>query len=311
MESFLISFNVVMPLFLLFGFGRLTGRLGMLKESGTSQLNAICFNFLLPIMLFCNIYDSDFLQDFPLNLILFALGSQAAALLVLLLIVPAVVKQPERCGALIQAMFRTNFIIFGLPIAASVNPEALGVVSVLAAFVIPFYNLAAVLVLELYRGSHPDPLKILASILKNPFLLTTAFAFLLVWLKIPLPDFLLKPLRTLGQMASPLSLMVMGNSFYISDSRNYRQELVLGVSGRLVILPGALLLLSVLCGFGKIEMLALTCMLITPTASATYSMAQQMDSDAALANHLVVYQTLFSILSIFAWVWLLTQFQLI
>lgn len=54
-------------------------------------------------------------------------------------------------------------------------------------------------------------------------------------------------------------------------------------------------------------MVALMALLASPTAVSSFTMAQQMDGDAELAGQLVVFGSLFSILTIFLWTFLLKQ----
>ena len=75
---------------------------------------------------------------------------------------------------------------------------------------------------------------------------------------------------------------------------------------RLVFQPAVFLGLSYLLGFRGTEFLALVAMLISPTAVATYNMARSMDADGELAGHLVVFQSLGSMVTIFLWIFLLS-----
>ena len=47
-----------------------------------------------------------------------------------------------------------------------------------------------------------------------------------------------------------------------------------------------------------------------PTAVSSFTMAQQMDGDSELAGQLVVFSSAFSILTIFIWIFILKQLNL-
>ena len=49
----------------------------------------------------------------------------------------------------------------------------------------------------------------------------------------------------------------------------------------------------------------------SPTAVSSFTMAQQMDGDSQLAGQLVVFGSLFSILTIFLWVFSFKQLGLL
>ena len=60
-------------------------------------------------------------------------------------------------------------------------------------------------------------------------------------------------------------------------------------------------------GFRDVQLAVLLSMSASPTAVSSYTMAQQMEGDDALAGQLVVYTTIFSILTVFLWIFLLKQ----
>lgn len=68
---------------------------------------------------------------------------------------------------LIQGMFRSNYVIMGIPVAtALLGADQLGTVSILIAVIVPLFNMLAVVVLEVFRGQKPKPLHILGQIAK-------------------------------------------------------------------------------------------------------------------------------------------------
>lgn len=51
---------------------------------------------------------------------------------------------------MIQAIYRSNFVLMGLPIAANIfGKDKLGMTAVLVAVVVPIYNMLAVITLEI------------------------------------------------------------------------------------------------------------------------------------------------------------------
>lgn len=70
---------------------------------------------------------------------------------------------------MIQAAFRSNFVLLGLPIAAELLPGGnLGVTALIIAIVVPFYNMMSVVVLEYFRGGKPKLGEVLLAVAKNP-----------------------------------------------------------------------------------------------------------------------------------------------
>ena len=84
------------------------------------RLNKVIFQAFFPILMFNNLYSIP--EGMTLNLRLVAVAIISVLLLqaVLLAVVPRLVKENERRGVIIQAIYRSNFVLFGIPLATSV-----------------------------------------------------------------------------------------------------------------------------------------------------------------------------------------------
>lgn len=82
----------------------------------TKQANAIVFKIFLPCMLFYNVYQSDIGAEIHsrIKLCIWAAGGLLILFVLLCLIVPKVVKQENQQGVVIQGIFRSNYVIFGV-----------------------------------------------------------------------------------------------------------------------------------------------------------------------------------------------------
>ena len=86
-------------------------------------------------------------------------------------------------------MFRSNFVLFGIPISTTLYGDtAAGLASILIAVIIPLYNALAVVALEMFNGKKPSFFKILFGILTNPLILASAAGILFVVFQVPLPE---------------------------------------------------------------------------------------------------------------------------
>ena len=81
----------------------------------------------------------------------------------------------------------------------------------------------------------------------------------------------------------------------------------MGVVARLLIVPAIMIPVTVSLGFTGPAMVGLMCIFIAPCATTSFNLASAMDSDADLAAQLVVFTSLCSLLTIFGWIFLLTQ----
>ncbi|MEG2700195.1 MAG: AEC family transporter, partial [Hungatella sp.] len=215
-------------------------------------------------------------------------------------------------GVMIQGIFRSNYILFGLPMAASLfGASKTGTTAVLIAFVIPLFNLLSVVALEFFRGGKADIKRILIGVITNPLILgaLAAFAFLLSGIR--LPHLLEQTVRDISKIATPLALIILGGSFTFSRLRPNRKHIVTAVSSRLLLIPLCFVTLSVALGFRGVELGALLAMFASPTAVSSFTMAQQMQADDELAGQIVVVGSLCAVITIFFWISLLSYFGLL
>lgn len=307
MESFWLSFGIVMPMFLTLAAGWMLRQFRVLEEAGFDAVNTLCFKILLPVALFCNIYGGGDVRQMDGRLFLWALVCQVLILLLLFLTIPRMFEKNPVRASIIQSCFRSNFITFGLVIAGELGaPEELMVVSVLAGILIPLYNIGGVGILEYYRGGKLEPGKMLKQILKNPFVISCLISLVLVMCKIRLPGYVESAVKSVGACATPMSFLALGGCLNLKSVGGYKKEILTGVGYRLVVQPAVFLGLSYLLGFRGTEFLALVAMLISPTAVATYNMARSMDADGELAGYLVVFQSVGSMVTIFLWILVLS-----
>ena len=172
MENLMISANAVLPMCLVMALGYGTRRLGWLRREEISTINKIAFRIFLPCLLYYNIYCSDLSGSFDPLLIAYAVGGVLLSFALALGYTLLTEKPPERRGVLIQGMFRSNYVIMGIPVAtALLGADQLGTVSILIAVIVPLFNMLAVVVLEVFRGQKPKPLHILGQIAKNPLVI--------------------------------------------------------------------------------------------------------------------------------------------
>ena len=296
MENFLLSLNVVLPLFLEMALGYAIRCFRLVDEPTLRKMNNVVFRVFLPILLFYNVISTDIGTAFngPLMLtaVLFVLGEFALCMA----LVPLLEKENSRRGVLIQGIMRSNFVIFGLPVLVSLCGEG---------------SNTGVTALEIYRGGKPNPLKILKSVATNPLILASLLGIVLLLLGVKLPNFLQKPVADLSKMATPLALVILGAEFNFGQVRKCVRQLVIGVSGRLVVMPLIFLTIAVLLGFRGEELIALLVMLAAPPAVSSFTMAPQMDGDSELAAGLVVFGSSLAVVTMFIWIFVLKSMALI
>ena len=312
MDNLILAFNVVLPLFMCIALGYLLRRLGMMEFEPRRAMNKLCFKVFLPIYLFHSIYTTDLGMAFDLKLILLAAFGILGIFFFLMLFIPRIEKENPRRGVMIQGIFRSNYALFGLPVALSLcGEDKLGPSSLLIGVIVPIFNVLAVITLESFRGGKPDVKKILKGIATNPLIIASLLGVFLNLISLPIPEAVLKGCKNLGSVATPLSLVVLGSEFMFSNVRGYWKQLFTVVSGRLVFCPLIMVTLGVLLGLRNETLVPILILFGAPTAVSSFTMAQSMDGDGDLAASIVVFTSAFAILSIFLWIFILKQLMLI
>ena len=301
----MISANAVLPMCLVMALGYGTRRLGWIRREEISAINKIAFRIFLPCLLYYNVYCSDLSGSFDPLLMAYAVGGVLLTFGLSLGYTLLTEKLPERRGVMIQGMFRSNYVIMGIPVAtALLGADQLGTVSILIAVVVPLFNMLSVVVLEVFRGQKPKPLHILGQIAKNPLVIGSVLGILTLAAGIRLPHILEQTIQNISAIASPLQLFLLGAFFQFSGLKTYRRELVTVSAAKLIVSPGLFLGLGALLGFRGVAFVSLIGIFASPTAVNSFTMAQQMGGDAELAGDIVVTTSAVSILTMFLWVFL-------
>ena len=301
----MISANAVLPMCLVMALGYGTRRLGWIRREEISAINKIAFRIFLPCLLYYNVYCSDLSGSFDPLLMAYAVGGVLLTFGLSLGYTLLTEKLPERRGVMIQGMFRSNYVIMGIPVAtALLGADQLGTVSILIAVVVPLFNMLSVIVLEVFRGQKPKPLHILGQIAKNPLVIGSVLGILTLAAGIRLPHILEQTIQNISAIASPLQLFLLGAFFQFSGLKTYRRELVTVSAAKLIVAPGLFLGLGALLGFRGVAFVSLIGVFASPTAVNSFTMAQQMGGDAELAGDIVVTTSAASILTMFLWIFL-------
>lgn len=312
MENLILSLNVVLPLFITISLGYFLKYLNMFDNNTLDTMNNITFKSFLPVLLFYNIYKTDLHDTFNLKLIIFSVTCIIVLYLILYLLVPLIEKDNKKRGALLQGLFRSNFVIFGLPITESLfGSEKVGVAALLIAVIVPLFNMLSVLALETFRGGKLNFKKIFIGIIKNPLIIASCLGVLTLLLKIKIPTAIEKTISDVSKIATPLSLILLGASFKFDNIKKYLKQTTIAVIGKTILIPCIILPICIMFGYRDVELSTLMIIFAAPTAISSFTMAKQMDSDSDLAGQIVVFTSAFCVITVFMWIFILKQFYLI
>lgn len=313
MADLLFAVNATMPIVMLVAVGYILKRVGMLDGMVAKVLNKLVFRVFLPCMLFLNMYNIKDLADIDFGFVIYAVAATLALFAIAFVAVIFFTKDNSKRGALVQAVFRANYALVGIPLATSLfGTEGAIAATVLSAFLIPVFNALAVIGLSVFSsGKKPSVKKILIGVVKNPLIQSIALGFVALGIRAVFVRFgisfrldgvepLYKTISSLSSVATPLALLALGAQFELSAIPHLKKYIIFGVLARNLIVPllgiGVAYFIGAFSGAHFATFVAVFC---TPVAVSSVPMAQEMDSDVSLAGQLVIWSTLFSAISIF------------
>ena len=305
LNNLIVAIEAIIPLFGLMAVGVVIKKMKLLTELELVHLNKMVFTIFFFIMMFYNIYTTNIGTLFRPRLMMFAMCALAIVYILTFAFVTFFEKDNRRRGAMIQAIYRSNFVLMGVPLAANIYGDSnIAVVTMMIALIVPAYNVLGVFTLETFRGGSFNLWHILKGVFKNPMIVGAIWGaiFVIVGIKIPRP--ILRPLAQITAATTPMALIVLGASFKMNTVTKNLRHLVICVFSRLIVIPGIVLFIAMQMGFRDVEFITLISIFATPCAVAGYAMAQQMDSDADLAGNCVVFTSALSAFTLFGWIFL-------
>ena len=316
MESLIFAINAVLPIILTVAVGYLLKKIGMMSAEFSKQANKLVFRVFLPVMLFMNVYGIESINSVNFGYVLYSI---ILLIIIFAVAIPSVMllTDKKKCrGALLQGVFRSNYALIGIPLASSLFPgEGAAVATLLSAFIVPAFNILAVIGLSIFNndGEKPNFKKVLLGIAKNPLILSICAGlvalgvraiFVNAGISFRLSEIepLWKTMKNLSSIATPLALLVLGAQFEFSAISYLKREIIAGTVIRCVVVP--LLGVGVAYfafrnSFGGAQFAALVAAFCTPVAVSSVPMAQEMGADVELAGQLVVFTTISSAFTVF------------
>lgn len=312
LENLTLSVRVVFPMFFMLALGYGIQRARIVSEEVLDGCSALVFQVILPIHMFMSITKTTLEEALDVRLLLLTAGTTVGFWLLGMLVIPRLEPDNRKRGSMIQGVFRSNYVLFGSVIADTIaGPAAAGLSAMVVAVAVPIYNVLSVVTLEFFRGGKPNAGNILRGIAKNPLILSAIFGLLWLLTGLKLPALLNDTLNDVAKIATPLAIIALGGTFHFSALRGNRRQLGIVLAGKLLVMPALVIGVGVLAGLRGSALAVLLGTCATPTAVSSFPMAQKMGADGALAGQIVVLNTVFSIVTLFLWVLVLTDLGLV
>ena len=190
LSDLIFSINTVLPVFIVVLVGWYIRRRGTVDDHFVGSVSNVVFYYALPAMMFQDVAKSDFTKlANPRFMAVTLLGTLAIFILSWALFA-FIYKEPRIIGAAAHAAYRGNFIYIGLPIIENIlqTNHAPACSILVITFVLPLYNILAVILLSVCSGdsSGLKPGRLLINILKNPMIIAVILAAMIKLIISPL-----------------------------------------------------------------------------------------------------------------------------
>ena len=193
MSNAIFCFNAVMPILCIMIIGYLARIFALINDEVVEKMNKAVFYIFVPIALFYNIYGTSLSEAIRPGLVVFASLGVLFSFLFSLLYTRLFFQDLTQRGVMLQALFRSNFVVVGLPIVSALFADcSLAAVSFLVAVVVTIFNILAVFSLTVFCEAHVDFQSTLRTIVTNPVIIGAVTGLIFSALGIRLPSFLVR-----------------------------------------------------------------------------------------------------------------------
>lgn len=314
MENLIFSFNATIPIFLTMLLGLVLKKLGMFDGSFLAVTNKFVFRVALPVLLFQDISSADFFEVWDTRFVLFCFFVTLISILAMIG-VSHLFHHRSIQGEFVQGAYRSSAALLGIAFIQNIyGNSGLGPLMIIAS--VPLYNIMAVVVLNLLgpekkKLDRQTLLRTLKEILTNPIILGIAAGLIWSVLRLPMPVILSKTVASVGGLATPLGLMVMGASFEWKKALSMKKPALICSGFKLVVFCAVFLPLAVALGFQDQALVAILVMLGSPTTVSCFIMAKNMGHEGTLTSSVIMITTLCSAFTLTFWLYLLRSMALI
>ena len=274
LSNFIVSLNVVLPLFCLMILGFALRKLGLFDADFLKKCNKLLFNVLLPTLVFYSLYHSDIRDVFDFRLLLYGAVGITVYFAIVWFSCAKLIKDKNLSATTVQGAYRSNCLIFGIPIATALyGTGGIGPTALIACVMVPLYNVFSVLIFSDKKSGFKQQFW---EVVTNPLIIAVILGLVFVALNLKLPAGLESAVGSVSQIGSPFSLIILGASFHFSIPRAKLAPLAGTLSLKLVIEPLIFLTIGYLVfNFSGSFFVGLMAAFATPSSSTSYIVATE------------------------------------
>ncbi|MFW5736304.1 MAG: AEC family transporter, partial [Halanaerobium sp.] len=293
--------SVALPIFLVMLSGFILKRKNIIKRDFINAANFIVFYIALPLKLFNSVSQSSVAANFNLKFISFAVIGTTLSVIIIYIYSKFAVKEESKVGAFIHGTFRGNFVYVGFSLLENVTGAVGPLASLVVAFVIPIYNVLAVLVLVLSNPDNKSKNQFkssLKSIITNPFIIAIALGIIASLIEFKFPPLLQNTANYFDVLATPLALLTIGATFKVDKLFVDIRPAAAATIFKLIINPSLAVLAAFVFNLGHSEIFLIYILFGVPTSISSAIITAAMGGDENLAASIVMMTTLGSVFSL-------------
>jgi len=314
MDNFIFSLDATIPIFLVILVGWFLMQKHIITKEFTSVADKLVFKLALPCLLFKDIVSANIKESFDLTFVLFCMIVTTIMFLVTWLLTAIFMKDKSMVGAFAQASVRGSCAVLGIAFVQNIYGNS-GMAPMMIIASVPLYNIFSVIILTFNSNElkHDNSkIKIACiNVVKNPIIIGILAALLVSLFNIHIPTIPFKTITSIGSLATPLALIVVGANFEGKKALTKIRPTLIATFIKLILLPAIFLPFAYYFGFRNSKMVAILIMLASPTTVTCYIMAKNMGNDAVLSSSIIVAATLFSSVTLTMWIYVLRALALI
>lgn len=314
LTNIIFTANIVAPVFLIVALGYVAKRLGIINENFVEVTSKFVFNVSLPVFIFLEIIKLDLSIALEVGQIVYIYAGTVLSFILIWVFSVPFIKDGRNLGVFIQGAYRSNYAIVGLAIISNLLGEAaLGKASIILAFVLPLYNVLAVIALTipLRKERKVDLKSSLQEIVLNPLILGVLFALPFSYFNIHLPEIILTTGGYLSDLALPLALVGIGGSLNLENIKKASGLAFTASAIKIIIIPIIFTYGAYLFGFRNDDLGIMFVIFACPTAIVSFIMAEAMGANSKLAGNIVLISTVGSVFTFATGIILLKSLGLI
>jgi len=300
--------EVILPVFLVIGFGFFAVWRGLFSEAGVDGLMVFTQKFAIPCLLFRAISTLDLEQNFDLDLMIsFYVGALCGFLACFLGARYFFKRDWEDCVAIGFCGLFSNSLLLGLPI----TERAYGVDALTANYAIiaihsPFCYGIGITAMEIVRNRGSSyaamPRKVLTAMFSNALILGITLGFIVNLFSVPVPTVMWDAIDLMVRAALPAALFGLGGVLYRYRPEGDMRTILYVVSVSLILHPAIVWVLGKSYGLSVDAFRSAILTAAMAPGINSYVFANMYGRAKRVAASSVLLGTAFSIVTV--WVWL-------